>query len=158
MAEPRLFTAFNFLVEISVDDIDNRVCSAAFAECDGLELTMEAKTLREGGNNTQEIHLAGPVSYGQLTLRRGMTSDFGLWKWFSTLMQTDGRGLRGQATVVMLAADRTPQVRFKLKDCMPVKLRAPALNAKEGGIAVEEMQLVYAALDVEFPDSEGADG
>ena len=45
------FTAFNFGVEIRVNDAIPRVCSAAFAECDGLEMTMEVKTIREGGNN-----------------------------------------------------------------------------------------------------------
>jgi hypothetical protein len=50
----------------------------------------------------------------------------------------------------MLDANRQQQIKFKLKDCLPIKLRAPALNAKEGGIAIEEMQLVYAAIDFEF--------
>jgi hypothetical protein len=33
-----------------------------------------------------------------------------------------------------------------LEGCLPVKLRAPGLNAKDGGIAVEEMQIVYESL------------
>ena len=36
-----------------------RVCNAAFAECDGLEMTMEVKTIREGGNNAQ-LHPRSP--------------------------------------------------------------------------------------------------
>ena len=32
---------------------------------------MEPKTIREGGNNTTMVHFVGPVSYGQLTLKRG---------------------------------------------------------------------------------------
>ena len=156
MPDPTLFTAFNFLVEISVDGIADQVCEAAFAECDGLEITMEPKSFQEGGNNTEQVHLAGPVSYAQLTLKRGMSADFGLWRWFDAVLKTDGRGLRGQASVTLLAADRSPQIQFKLRDCLPVKLRAPALNAREGLLAIEEMQLVYAAFDVEWPDSEGA--
>jgi phage tail-like protein len=79
-----------------------------------------------------------------------MSKDFGLWRWFNEILKTDQRGLRGQVTVVMLDANRQQQIKFKLKDCLPIKLRAPALNAKEGGIAIEEMQLVYAAIDFEF--------
>ncbi len=33
------FVAFNFAVEIAVPDVAPRVCNAAFAECDGLEMT-----------------------------------------------------------------------------------------------------------------------
>lgn len=153
MPDPRIFTAFNFRVEVSVPDLSDEVCEAAFSECDGLEMSMEPKTLHEGGNNTRQIHLAGPVSYSQLTLKRGMSADFGLWRWFVEVMKTDRRSLRGQASVVMLAADGTPQITFTLSDCLPVKLRAPALNAKEGLLAIEEMQIAYSALDVQFPGS-----
>ena len=151
MSVERVFTTFNFEVEISVDGISDQVCKAAFSDCDGLEISMEPKTFQQGGDNTQQVHLAGPVKYAQLTLKRGMSKDFGLWRWFNEILKTDRRGLRGQATVMMLDANRQPQITFKLKDCLPIKLRAPTLNAKEGGIAIEEMQLVYAAMDVEFP-------
>jgi phage tail-like protein len=128
-----LFTAFNFRVEITVEGIHGFVCEAAFAEVDGLEMTMEPKTFSEGGNNLGQVHLAGSVTFAQLTLKRGMSRDYGLWRWFNEVIKSDRRGLRGQATLVMLAADHTrPEVTFKLRDCLPTKLRAPALNAKEG--------------------------
>jgi phage tail-like protein len=151
MPDSSLFTAFNFRVEINVPGISDEVCEAGFAECDGLEVMMEPKSFHEGGNNTTQVHLAGPVSYSQLTLKRGMSSDFTLWRWFAELMKTGQRGLRGQARVVMLAADGSPQVTFNLSDCLPIKIKAPGLNAKDGLLAIEEMQIAYAALDVEFP-------
>jgi phage tail-like protein len=155
MPDQTLFTSFNFRVEITVPDVSDELCEAAFAECDGLELTMEPKTFQQGGENTRQVHLAGPLSYSALTLKRGMSADFGLWRWFNEVMKSDRRGLRGQASVVMLAGDGSAQVTFKLSDCLPIKLRAPALNAKDGLLANEELQLVYAALDVQFPRSGG---
>lgn len=150
MVADRIFTTFNFLVEIRVDGVSDQICKAAFSECDGLEMSMEPKTFQQGGQNTEQIHLAGPVSYGQLTLKRGMSKDFGLWRWFTEVMKTDQRGLRGQGLVVMLDGAQQKQITFKLKDCLPIKLRVPTLNAKESGIAIEEMQLVYAAMEVDF--------
>jgi phage tail-like protein len=155
MPDQTLFTTFNFRVEINVPDVSDELCEAAFAECDGLELTMEPKTFQQGGENTRQVHLAGPLSYSALTLKRGMSADFGLWRWFNEVMKSDRRGLRGQASVVMLAADGSPQVTFKLSDCLPIKLRAPSLNAQDGLLAIEELQLVYAALDLELPGSGG---
>lgn len=151
MPDPRLFTAFNFRVEINVPGISDEVCQAGFAECDGLEVTMEPKTFQEGGNNAAQVHLAGPVSYGQLTLKRGMSADFGLWRWFAEVMKTDRRGLRGQGKVIVQAGDGSIQVTFTLRDCLPIKMRAPGLNAKDGLLAIEEMQIAYAALDINFP-------
>jgi hypothetical protein len=51
----------------------------------------------------------------------------------------------------MRAADGTPALRFTLTGCLPVKMRAPALNAREGLIAVEELGLVYERLDITAP-------
>ena len=164
MVADRIFTTFNFLVEIEVNSPEfsaEEVCQAAFSECDGLELSMEPKTFQQGGANTEQVHLAGQITYSQLTLKRGMSKDFGLWRWFTETMKTSQRGLRGQVTISMLDGAGNPQMIFQLKNCLPIKLRAPTLNATEGSVAIEEMQLVYAGMTMEFPSatgSEGADG
>jgi len=59
------FTAFNFGVEIRVDASRCRYATAAFQECDGLEMTMDVKTIREGGNNGKEIRLTARSSLGR---------------------------------------------------------------------------------------------
>ncbi len=140
------FHNFNFSVEINVPSVATRVCEAAFSECDGLEMTMDVKTIREGGNNGSQIRLAGPTSYGQVTLKRGMTASFDLWNWFNAVQTTPT--LRADAQIVLLAADRSQQARFLLTRCMPVKLKAPALNAKDGVVAIEELQLVYERMEL----------
>ena len=140
------FTAFNFLVEIEVEGVSDMVCSAMFSDVDGLEMNLEPKTIREGGRNTGPVHMAGQVGYGQLTLKRGMTSSFDLWSWFDATAAPGGGGLRGSASIVMLGSDGTEQVEFQLTGCLPVKLKAPALNAKDGLVAIEEMAIVYELM------------
>ena len=147
---PYPFTNFNFSVEIDVKGVSSKICNAAFAECDGLEMTMEVKTIREGGNNGKQIRLSGPASYAQLTLKRGMTASFDLWNWFSQVMYDPS--LRADAHVVIYAADHTTErARFLLRRCVPVKLKAPPLNAKDGVIAIEELALAYESLVLEGP-------
>ena len=141
------FTAFNFLVEVQVEGVAAKLASAAFSECDGLEMTMEPKTIREGGRNSGPVHMTGPVSYGQLTLKRGMTRNVDLWRWFERVHALGSGGLRGTAEVVMLAQDAsTEQLRFRLERCVPVKLKASSLSGKDGQIAIEEMQVAYESL------------
>lgn len=147
------FTAFNFGVEIDLAESQRggpRLCNAAFSECDGLEMTLEAKTLREGGNQGAVIRLAGPVNFGTLTLKRGMTSSFDLWDWFDETLANPR--LRASVEVVVYAADgATVRARFVLTRCLPIKLKAPALNAKDGAVAIEEMQIVYESLALKRP-------
>jgi phage tail-like protein len=148
------FTAFNFAVEISVPDISNQLCTAAFAECDGLEMSMEIKTIREGGNNGEQHRLVGPISYGQLTLKRGMTANFDLWHWFNAVLrQPTNQKLRPDATVIVYAPDGTKNAEFTLKRCLPLKLKAPPLNAKDGLIGIEEFQMAYQSLNLKDSDT-----
>jgi phage tail-like protein len=150
------FVSFNFSVEINVPGIGPKLCEAAFAECDGLEMTMDVKTIREGGNNTQQIRLIGPANYGQVTLKRGMTPNFDLWDWFDaqqhgtpTQLRSD---FRADVDVVVLAQDhQTEVVRFVLKKALLTKLKAPALNAKEGAVAIEELQLTFQSMTLKRP-------
>ena len=143
----RPFTTFNFQVNLQLSGEGDPVASAEFSECDGLEMTLEPKTIREGGNNGRQIHLVGPVSYGQLTLKRGMTSSFDLWRWFERV-QTE-RGLRASGEVLMLSSDRQrADVRFVLTGCLPLKVKAPPLKASDGAIAIEEMQIAYETLQL----------
>jgi phage tail-like protein len=149
------FSAYNFSVEIDVPGISPKLCEAAFSECDGLEMTMDVKTIREGGNNTRQIRLAGAVNYGQVTLKRGMTASFDLWDWFDAQQHATPRQMRsdyrGEAKIVLLSSDHKEQARFLLKKCLLTKLKAPALNAKDGVVAIEEMQLTYESLTLQRP-------
>ncbi len=138
------FMAFNFAVEIKVEGVAMQICDAAFAECDGLEMTMDVKTIREGGNNGKQIRLTGAMNYASLTLKRGMTETFDLWKWIE-LVQTNPE-TRADAEVVVFSPDKKVRAKFLLSRCLPVKLKAPPLNASAGGVAIEELQLAYESL------------
>ena len=144
------FNAFNFSVEITKTGEATRLCSAAFAECDGLEMSMDVKTIREGGANWKHVRLSGPLTFGNVTLKRGMTANFDLWEWFSATARD--LSLRASAEVVILAPDgKGERARFVLDRCLPVKLKAPALNAKDGVVAIEELQLAYESLTHKAP-------
>ena len=144
------FTAFNFTVEIRIPDVSTKACNASFAECDGLEMTLEVKTIREGGNNGRQIRMAGALAFGQLTLKRGLTDSLELWDWVAKLVETPR--LRADAEVAILAPDGvTERARFVLSRCLPVKLKAPPLNAKDGMVAIEELQLAYESLTLKRP-------
>jgi phage tail-like protein len=141
----RPFTAFNFSVEISVGG-GAPLCGAAFAECDGLELSQELKTIREGGNNGVQIRLAGPAAYGTLTLKRGVTDSADLWDWFERSI--GDVAVSGHAEVVVNGRPNAdPRLSFVLQGCRPLKLKAPPLNAKDGVVAIEELQVAYESLE-----------
>lgn len=148
MSDGYPFSAFNFEIRIRKQGEQNILCGGSFSDCDGLDMSMEVKTIRQGGDNARQIRLAGPVSLGQITLKRGMTEGFDLWHWFSQTLADPS--LRADAQIVMFANDRSKQTAmFNLERCIPVKIKAPALNARDGVVAIEELQLAYEALRFE---------
>ncbi|HEV2817341.1 MAG TPA: phage tail protein [Allosphingosinicella sp.] len=145
MAAAYPFTAFNFSVEINRGLFGGPLAAAEFSDCDGLEMTMDVKTIREGGANDHPVRVSGPINYSNLTLKRGMTSNHDLWTWFAE-SAADPR-LRADAEVVLLGADGKKELaRFQLARCLPTKLKGPALSGKDGAIAIEELQLSYETL------------
>jgi phage tail-like protein len=150
-------TTFRFEVVLDLDqpvgNLTSPLCDAAFAECDGLEMSMEPKTVEQGGVNDSHVHLIGPLKFSQVVLKRGMTSNLQLWNW----MALAGQGVVASAsgTVTMWDSGSTPVIEFALQGCLPVRMRAPSLNARDGLIAIEELALVYQTMSVSAAGSTG---
>lgn len=154
MANEYPLTNFNFCVQLYVNNaaalgLSTPLCEMEFAEMDGLEMTMEPKTVREGGNNTEQINLVGRVSNGSLTLKRGMTSNLDVWTWFAAVTGNTARATRASGVVVVRDAAKTDRLRIFLSDCLPTKVKCPGFNAKESAIAIEEIQIAYRTFTVE---------
>jgi phage tail-like protein len=143
------FGAHDFRVEILLPGRERPLCDAAFAECDGLELRLDVEALREGGENVRRRLLAGGFTYGEVTLRRGMTDSLDLWEWAAAVGHDTS--LRADARVVMLAPDGAERARFALARCLPARLRAPRLDAQHGGVAIEELRLACESVELELP-------
>jgi len=139
--------AFRFHVSFSNaqggDTVD--VCSGAFAECTGLEATMEPKVIKAGGVNYGAAQRPGPVSFATVILKRGMTTTRDAFKWFQ-LVAGGAYAYRLSAEIQMQDAAGEAVVTWSLDHCMPVKFKASDLNAKGSDIGVEELHLAHEGL------------
>ncbi|ABC63952.1 phage tail protein [Erythrobacter litoralis] len=143
----RPWNTFNYAVEITPQGDSKPLCEAAFTECDGLDMTMDVQTIRSGGANDRAWRVPAVINYTNLVLKRGMTGNLDLWKWFRKSIENPY--LRASADVILLADDGKKELaRFRLSRCIPTKLKVPALNAKDGAIAVEEFQLAYDKFEL----------
>jgi phage tail-like protein len=146
MADVRPFLGFAFAVEITPEGASAPLVGGSFAECDGLEISHDVKSIRDGGDQMRVVRSGGPVSYANLSLKRGMTSDLGLWDWFTGALADPFA--RADAEVVLMDGQGGERLRFLLSRCLPVRLKAPALVATASGVAIEELQIAYEQLRV----------
>ena len=121
------------------------LCSGAFSECSGLEATMEPKTIREGGRNWGTAQRMGPVSFGTVILKRGLTRTDHLWAWFS-LVGEGAYAQRLNVSITMFDQDGKGIFSWTLKRAMPTRFRAPDLNAGSNEVSIEELHLVHEGL------------
>ncbi|SDW52303.1 conserved hypothetical phage tail region protein [Amycolatopsis xylanica] len=133
------FRNFNFLVEL--DDI----AEASFSECTGLSSSTEVIENREGGDNTTVRKLPGKTSYGDLTLKRGLTGSRLLWDWRQQIV--DGNVVRKTGAIVVFdLANQTEVARWNFVRAWPSKWEGPAFNAKGNDIAIDTLVLAHEGL------------
>jgi phage tail-like protein len=122
-----------------------QMCSGAFAECTGLEATMEPKVIKSGGANYGAVQRAGQISFATVILKRGMTSTRDLWKWFQTV-GGGGYAYRLSAEIAMQDSAGKAVLTWGLDNCLPVKFKAADLNSKGTEIGIEELHLAHEGL------------
>jgi phage tail-like protein len=130
-------------------DGEKAVAEGAFAECTGLEATMEPKVIKEGGQNYGSHQRVGTVSFSTVILRRGMTLNTDLWKWFHEVTLKGSFTHRMDVEIRHLDFFTQKVVRtWKLNRALPVKFKSSDLAAKGAEIAVEELHLVHEGLQL----------
>jgi phage tail-like protein len=143
---------FKFEVDFFTDSLSSggsntqfQVCSGSFAECTGLEATMEPKTIKEGGRNYGAAQRAGGTTFATVVLKRGISSNQNMYQIFNTL-STGTFAPRMQVTINVFDVDGTAVMAWQLDKAMPVKYKFSDLNAKSAEIGIEELHLVHEGL------------
>jgi phage tail-like protein len=131
--------AHNFIVEI--DGIQR----AGFRECSALDVSQAPIEYREGTDSTTVHKIPGLVTYGNITLKWGMTTDPDIWAWRKTAI--DGKVERKNLSIVMMAEDGTEVRRWNVFEAWCTKLTMPALNATGNEVAIETMDIVHERME-----------
>ncbi len=163
MAE--LLTAFRFEVTLVHSRVTGEASDApvsvlgsgAFAECRGLELEADVREYLEGGRNDGVIRRVGRVKLVPLILKRGMVAvgdhaDPALWAWLQGMVA--GRlpipRYDGHVRVCAPTNDRV-LAHWSFDRGLPLKVVGPALDARAGEIALEELHIAHEGLRLEPP-------
>lgn len=151
LADP--YFGFAFVIEFTETPISGSgggsqipLCAGAFAQCSGLEATMEPKVIKEGGQNYGANQRVGPVSFATVILKRGMTGARDLWQWFDFITRAGAYSHRLTATIKMMDASGNVAVVWRLRNALPVKFKAADLDARASDVAIEELHLAHEGL------------
>lgn len=130
----------HFVLKITPD-----VPIGAFREITGLQMEREVLEYPEGGNNDFVHKLLGRVKWPNLVLKRGVTNQDELMKWFWDTRDTPQPRL---ITVQLVDTAFTVMRTWAFKDAYPVKWIGPNLNAGSDSAATEQLEVVHAGLEM----------
>lgn len=154
---PAFIRPFRFHVDFLTASLQSQsssdkvsLCQGAFAECTGLEATMEPKVIKQGGDNYGAPQRAGTVTFATVVLKRGMTTNRNLWTWFSAVA-TGGYAYRLNVVINLFNIQGKAVMAWQLEKAMPIKFKAADLNAKATEVGIEELHLVHEGLTAVDP-------
>ncbi len=138
---PDPYSGYRFFVEWK------GIIHAGFRECTGLTSSQNAQEYREGTDPPTMRKIPGLTSYGNVTLRRGITNNDELWQWRRAIME--GSMERRDVSIVLLDSVGQEKIRWNLVHCWPTSWTAPDFNATTDDIAVESVELVHEGIIVD---------
>ena len=136
-------TGFHFTVKWSDDDEN-----VSFSEVTGLSVSTTPIEYREGANQEYTtFKMPGLKKFNNVTLKRGtVATDKGFFDWFNSIANNTVE--RRDITISLLNEAHEPAVTWSLKNAFPIKYDAGSLNASDGKVVLESVELAYESFTV----------
>jgi phage tail-like protein len=140
---PRQDPLRNHRFRIEIDGI----ASGAFAEVTIGPTTTAVIEYRDGSDPAHVRKLPGLTTYGNVTLRSGVTSSLDLFNWHSQVVRGETAGFRKNLSIVVLDDDGRDVARFNVAAAWPVKYDPGDLNATGNDVFIELIELVNEGIE-----------
>ena len=114
-----------------------------FRQCQGLEMTFEVYSYREGGNNEVVHQFPSRATYPNLVLERGMTDEDALLRW---LWQTRTKAERKEVIITLHDWGQKTKRSWSFADAFPVRWTGPLLSAESNDLATETLEIAHSGL------------
>lgn len=140
--------AYNFALELRDGPLGEKSKTAYFREISGLGVdydVVEHKTVDAQGRPIVQ-KIPGRISYGAITLKRGITADLSLWEWHRVILEETVEKARTTVLIRLFDASYRELFHWTLARAWPSKISGPQLTAESNDIAVEELTIVYESF------------
>jgi phage tail-like protein len=138
----------NFRFKLELSDVE----VAGFAECTGLNIETKVLEYKEGGNNATTLKFPEPSTFGNITLKRGVTNSNELIEWqldvVSGTFSKNSRSSNPSIAIVLMNEKGEDVRRWNLIRAFPVKWVGPDLKASASEVAIETLELAHEGIQI----------
>jgi phage tail-like protein len=134
-----LFGQLNF--EVKVPALNVHV--GFFTQVQGLSAQLDVLEYQEGGRNDMVHKLPTRIKQGNLTLKRGLTTEGALLTWFqATVVEAQPTDL----SITLYDSQGNPQRSWSFAQAYPVKWTASDFNAGGSEIMTETLEVAHQGM------------
>jgi phage tail-like protein len=133
---------FNFGLEVQGE------VSGYFTEISGVgseHEIIEHKVVDQQGHEIIQ-KIPGRLKWGDVTLKRGVTSSMDIWKWRAKVEQGKMGDARKNGSIVMLAREYRAVARWNFTNGWPSKVSGPTFKADSNEFGIEELVIVHEGI------------
>ncbi len=130
---------FNFAIDVG------GAIKGYFTEVAGLgseNEIVEQKVVNEKGIEVV-LKIPGRLKWGDITLKRGITSSMDLWDWRRQVEEGKVKDARKNGSIVMYDRELKEAARWDFRNAWPSKISGPAPKSEGNEIGVEELTIVH---------------
>ncbi len=133
---------FNFMLQLE------GALAGYFTECSGIGSehdVVEHKVVDKQGHEIVR-KIPGRLKWGDVTLKRGITSDMQIWEWRDTVVQGKMGDARKNISITMLDREYNPVSIWHFSNAWPSKVSGPSLKSDSNEFGVEEVTIVHEGV------------
>jgi phage tail-like protein len=135
--------SFNFALEVS------GAVTGYFTEVTGIGSESEVideKVVTKAG--IEIVHkIPGRLKWGDITLKRGITSNMDIWDWRKLVEDGKVKDARRQGSIVMFDREAKEAARWNFVNAWPSKVSGPTPKSDSNEIGVEELTIVHEHIE-----------
>jgi len=116
-----------------------------FTECSGIGSENEVVVQNVVNEKGVEVVLKAPgrLKWGDITLKRGITTNLDLWVWRQKVEEGNVVGARKDGSIIMFDQSLAEVARWNFHNAWPSKISGPAPKSDGNEFSLEEMTIVH---------------
>jgi phage tail-like protein len=133
---------FNFSIDVG------GAIKGYFTEVAGLgseNEIIEQKVVNEKGVEVV-LKIPGRLKWGDITLKRGITSNMDLWDWRKKVEEGKVKDARKNGSIIMYNRELKEAARWNFINAWPSKISGPAPKSDGNEIGIEELTIVHELI------------
>jgi phage tail-like protein len=89
------------------------------------------------------LKVPGRLKWGDISLKRGLTSNLEIWNWRKMIEDGNVKGARKNGSIVMFDQSLKAVAQWDFKNAWPSKVSGPSPKSDSNELTVEELTIVH---------------